>query len=179
MSKNTVPMTIREAEGAWLNSKPWRILLTFQGSNYNNISGKSDKWWTAYGDGSGRAFINFGKSGSLGRAEPVESSVYEAIQKAHTKVHEGYQTYIAPKPTAAPPPVKKTIPLEILNLPAPFCDIRMVRATGGGTNFQFWALDESEKVLAEIPASSFDSLVQMGRMVRVTNTPHNVTEWRI
>lgn len=181
MSKNTIPMTLGDAQKAWRANNPWRVLLHFCGQNENNISGKSDKWWTAYSDGSTTAFINFGKSGSTGRAEPIVSMSYDALTKAFTKVAEGYRERIIPVPRTAPvtrkvppPPVKKAVPQRILDLPTPFCDIRMVRSQSVAFTTKYFALNEEEQVIAEIPADSFDSLIILGDMSRVT-----FSEWRV
>ncbi len=144
---------IREARLNAEANHPWKIMLTFRGTNSSNVSGQSDKWWMAWGIGKGQGYSNHGKTGTSGLANPNVFPVDKLIETAKTKVKDGYVATIDPQPT-----VKKRNP--ILDMPEPFCKIRTLVYRSKGC--EYFALDYDHKVVAKINLETCNILLKEG-----------------
>jgi len=83
------PMSIRVANQMRRQGKPWLVRLEFVGSNWDNKSGRSSKYWQASGNGSGGVEIRWGKIGSAGQATHKNLSYFE--DKVYKKMDKGYE----------------------------------------------------------------------------------------
>ena len=86
----------------------WRIYLEYRGANWDNVSGRSSKFYEATGVGRSNIRVRYGKIGSNGTTI-TKYSFGEALEKVSEKLGKGYDyagaTGPIPKPTPKPTPV--------------------------------------------------------------------------
>lgn len=158
-------MTLAEARRKFLSGLPWNIRLEFRGSNYNNASGQSSKWWEARGDGGSDAYINWGKIGSSGRSTPVLKSASDILyDTAPDKIREGYVEVNVNTPLK-----DKPVPIELLSLPEPYSLIRMIILSADN----YRAYDEVGNFLLQFEEAGAMALIEKGQFTRTSDT------WRL
>lgn len=118
--------------------KPWTAFLEFKGRNDKVARGYSDKWWEITGENGG-VTINFGATGSAGRAMPAYKSFEEGVKVLAEKLGKGYR-------------FKRSVKLSPLSyMPAPFCDIVRIELSGiKSAN----ALNAGGRLVAQLPLST-------------------------
>ena len=67
----------------------WKAYLKFVGTNHDNESGKSKKFWEITGRGHGAVTVRWGRLGCGGRSQTVPFN--EAVDRLHQKSCKGYQ----------------------------------------------------------------------------------------
>ncbi len=160
-------MTLTEARRKFLSGLPWNIRLEFRGSNYNNASGQSSKWWEARGDGGSDAYINWGKIGSSGRSTPMLKGASNTLYTvAYDKIREGYEEVNVNTPLKS---TVKLVPLELLVLPEPYSLIRMIILSAN----TFRAYDEVGNFLLQFEEAGAMALIEKGQFTRTSDT------WRL
>jgi predicted DNA-binding WGR domain protein len=160
-------MTLAEARRKFHSNQPWKIRLEFRGSNYNNASGQSSKWWEARGDGGKEAGVNWGKIGSSGRSTPVLKSASDILyDTAPDKIREGYVEVNLNTPLKS---TVKLVPLELLALPEPYSLIRMIILSAN----TFRAYDEVGNFLLQFEEAGAMALIEKGQFTRISDT------WRL
>jgi len=108
------------ARDAARNGRAFSIKLEFHGSNWNNLSGRSDKFWMIERvRDHGPIQIRYGKTGSFGATANEGIDLYDALAKMSDKQAKGYRVTIC-KAAAAKP--------SITTAPAPFNAVRSFRA---------------------------------------------------
>ena len=83
------PMSISVATEMRRQGKPWLVKLEFVGSNWDNMSGRSSKYWQASGAGSGGTEVRWGKIGSSGQSVNKDWSYFQ--DKVYKKMDKGYE----------------------------------------------------------------------------------------
>lgn len=118
--------------------KPWTAFLEFNGRNDKVARGYSDKWWEITGENGG-VTINFGATGSAGRAVPVYKCFEEGVKVLAEKLGKGYR-------------FKRSVKLSPLSyMPSPFCDIVRIELSGiKSAN----ALNAGGRLVAQLPLST-------------------------
>ena len=95
---------------------PWAARVVYTGPNGKNKSGMSSKWWEVRVTAGGRAEVNFGKIGSLGRTEPMVMGSVEAFTSLREKIVKGYRFDLSFKgPRKAPPLAHLDAPFNRIN----------------------------------------------------------------
>jgi predicted DNA-binding WGR domain protein len=67
----------------------WKAHLEFIGTNLDNKSGQSEKFWEIVGKGLGMVTVRWGKVGSKGTTQKVTYAV--ALERLYKKYNDGYQ----------------------------------------------------------------------------------------
>jgi len=130
------PFVDYEGALALYPDRPFNIRLEFTGWN-SSRNCVSDCWWTIENRG-GCLLCNWGATGSLGRARPIEYSLTQTLKKLKAKLAKGYKYDFR---TQQGRPKN-----SLAHLPSPFCDIVDVVCEGG-----VWeALDVNGQMVARV-----------------------------
>lgn len=115
----TTRMTLSAARTAHYAGLPWTTRVEFRGSNWDNQSGRSSKFWSASGVGHGPVTIRYGRIGSEGRSLTKDWGYF--YEKLSEKLDKGYNYAsgsVSQKPTA-PKAVQKAPQKAPAPAPAP------------------------------------------------------------
>lgn len=130
--------------------KPFVVRFEYRGSNRDNKSGRSSKFWQITFSGSGFCEIRWGRIGSRGQSQ--RKSWWDAKEKAYKKQDKGYryasgtQTSL-PRPKPVPVPKPKCLPdANPINLVGPFAEIVSMKESKRG----FKCFDKSGEFLLEL-----------------------------
>ena len=103
---------------------PFRVRLVFKGWNTKRKC-MSDCWWEIEYRGGSGFLCNWGKTGTAGRARPIEYGFQKGVDKLLDKINSGYvydsRTQMQRTPKKNP----------LAHMPTPFCDIRDVILENG------------------------------------------------
>ena len=120
---------------------PFTIRLQYKGWNEKRKC-HSDCWWEIK-HRNGKLLCNWGKTGTRGRAMPLEYSLKKALDKLAAKLASGY-TY-DPRTERGASAIPKKNPLA--DLPSPFCNITEIVMESG-----VWkALDKNGNTVTRLP----------------------------
>lgn len=160
------PSQIAEAKARGLR---WEARVEFRGSNANNSSGKSAKFWsieTPLVDDGNWIVVRWGRIGTTGQSQ--RKPYHEALNKMQEKLGEGYRPNTAvqnligqggTQPAASPQrPVVKAV------LPEPYC--RIARITLGKASEVFAALDEDNLLVMNLSRSGVTKIFDMAPHLR-------------
>ena len=144
--------TIQAARQARREGAPWRIRIEHTGSNSDNKSGYSYKYWECSGVGYGTVKVQWGRintiQGTLHKPFAyVEDNLPKKLRKGYRYARGVEETYEVPKPIAPAKPAPAP-------LTGPFALIKTLKAIPGG----FHALDAGGQVLFELPEAGGFSL---------------------
>jgi predicted DNA-binding WGR domain protein len=107
---------LANAKYAAQEGRPFAIIAEYHGSNRNNLSGRSDKFWMIERKWShGPIRVRYGKTGSYGSVSNEGIDLYDALAKMSDKQAKGYRV-TGCKAAAAKP--------SITTAPAPFDAVR-------------------------------------------------------
>ena len=115
------------ATNAAREGRPFAIIAEFHGANWNNASGRSDKFWLIERvRAHGPIQIRYGKTGSFGATANEGIGLYEALDKLSGKRFKGYRVTAckAAKPsiTTAPAPFNAVRSFHAQNVVMHICD---------------------------------------------------------
>jgi len=123
----TTRMTLSAARTARNAGLPWATRVEFRGSNYDNQSGRSSKFWSAEGVGHGSVTIRWGRIGSAGQSTTkgwayFEKKLYEKLDKGYSYPFSTVSKAPTPQkaqnaPVAAPKPAPAPTPTPALKAP--------------------------------------------------------------
>ena len=131
------------AKYAAREGRPFAIIAEFHGANWDNASGRSDKFWLIERvKDHGPIRIRYGKTGSVGATANEGIDLYDAFDKLSGKVGKGYRVTVC-KAAAAKP--------SITTAPAPFNAVRSFR-THDVIVGMYDALDARGVLVATVPA---------------------------
>lgn len=125
--------------------KPWVVRLEYVGTNYDNESGQSSKFWEARGS-NGSVSIAYGKIGTNGRS--IHKDWYYFDEKYYEKCNKGY-SYCAS--TQHKVEAEKTQPVSLVG---PYALIRNVRETADG----YTAYDSDGDFLMTLTKEGFEEI---------------------
>ena len=132
---------LNSARAAARDGRAFSIKLEFHGSNWNNQSGRSDKFWMIERvKDHGPIQIRYGKTGSIGATANEGIDLYDALGKLYGKESKGYRVTVCQAAAAKP---------SITTAPAPFDAVRVFRTAGADA---FDAFDANGSLVATISA---------------------------
>jgi hypothetical protein len=150
-------VTIEVASHLYYQGLPFRVRLEFCGTNYDNKSSRSDKWWELTFNGPGWVSCNFGATGTNGRSEPVQYNWTKAKDKCREKLNKGYG-YVWGTETSVP---KAATPI-VAKLTGPFALIREIRRVSAGL---YKAFDKAGDYLLDLDEDGRDQVLAADPMV--------------
>lgn len=131
------------AKYAAREGRPFAIIAEYHGANWNNASGRSDKFWMIERERAhGPIQIRYGKTGSCGAVSNEGIDLYDAFDKLSGKVGKGYRVTVCKAAPEKP---------SITTAPAPFNAVRSFRAQDV-TVGMYDALDARGVLVATVPA---------------------------
>ena len=147
--RKTPLKSLHQTESYAADGHAFSVRLRFKGWN-SKRNCRSDCWWRLEYDGKGEARCTWGKTGSRGNfSKPKLMGLWVGLDKAREKVGNGYVLQ-SDSWGADPAPPAPPAPHPLAGLPAPFCNIRSVRAAVG-----VWeALDGAGNVVMKLTAES-------------------------
>lgn len=128
MATIDTPVLVTGIHPATLPHGPWRVRVIFEGSNPDNVSGLSSKFWQVTGSGARSTVeVRWGKIGAKGQAQSAD--LHDARARLSEKLRKGYtmdsdahartvangiaDTFRRPAPVAVAPvpraPVQRTL----------------------------------------------------------------------
>ena len=133
------------------------------GSNLNNQSGQSAKFWQVERQGEfGPLQVRYGKIGTAGRVTGNGMSRTEALKKARNKVARGYElvsvdSWKSSTETKTEQALREAKPLEVRDwaksMPDPFCNIVTVNIKTGE------ALDAAGLPVCHLPREVIENII--------------------
>lgn len=148
MSRSYPMVTWPVARTMYQKREPFRVMLHYRGTNWDNASGHSSKWWSLEYDGSpnGPIACNHGKHGTSGRREPFLYALSKAADKIVEKLQKGYD-YDKRTQTSRPAPQPKAQTRPKIDLVGPFAEIRLVKKVGDD---HYKAFDDAGEFLLDL-----------------------------
>lgn len=85
----TAPLVdVHEASVLEGRGKDWCVRLVYVGPNPENASGRSEKFWQAFGRGTGVVEVRWGRLGANGQSQ--DKNWHDALTRAEEKLRKGY-----------------------------------------------------------------------------------------
>ena len=134
---------LSDAKYAAREGRAFMIMAEFHGANWNNQSGRSDKFWLIERvKDHGPIQIRYGKTGSIGATANEGIDLYDALGKLYGKESKGYRVTYCKSAPAKP---------SITTAPAPFNAVRVFRTQNANMHLCD-ALDARGVLVATVPA---------------------------
>lgn len=146
----------------------WEARVEFRGSNANNSSGQSQKFWSIESiDGDRETLIvRWGRIGTNGQSQ--RKPYRDALNKMQEKLSEGYRSYTAVQDLLAqkgsqPIPSSKPPVVQVV-LPEPYC--RIVTVVLGKAAETFVALDKDNILVMNLSRNGVSKIFEMAPHIR-------------
>lgn len=148
--------SIGEARSSQSAGRRFRLRFEYRGTNYDNESCYSSKFWEIEGNGTSLVTVRWGKIGSAGQSQT--KTFADAIAKAYEKEDKGYRLV---RPVVAPAP-KPAAPTPLAGI---FASIH--RLTKKATDC-YGAFNRNGDLLFDVTEAGFRELIQANPMITIT-----------
>lgn len=148
--------SVSEARTAHHGGRRFRLRFEFRGTNYDNESCYSSKFWEIEGNGTSLVTVRWGKIGSAGQSQT--KTFYDAMDKVSEKEAKGYRLVRAPKP--APKPAAPT------TLSGIFASIHRLTKKAADC---YGAFNRNGELLFDVTEAGFRELIKANPMITITS----------